>query len=280
MLANQEDLSLNDPISMYLPERVSLPTFNNKSIELIHLATHTSGLPREPTNMNWTLGNQRYSTYTHEEMYEFLAGYSIQEPIGTRSVYSNGGYALLSHILERINGKSFEDQVIGRITSILDMSDTRIELNPSQRSRLIEGFKDGLPTEELDIGVWGAAGGFKSTANDLLSYLGANIGLTPSPLYESMQSAHHEIAPHYDTENASLSLTWEILNREESGETIYYFKGSVDGFVSFVGFNKETQIGVVMLNSGRRYFSDIAFNILDPTYPLLSPGINPAMSTR
>ena len=38
--------------------------------------------------------------------------------------------------------------------------------------------------------------------------------------------------------------------------------------MSFAGFNIEDQIGVVVLINGSRYFSDLGFKILDPTYPL------------
>ena len=62
---------------------------------------------------------------------------------------------------------------------------------------------------------------------------------------------------------------WCRYKRKESGKTIYYHKGGTPGFVSFAGFNLEDQIGVVVLSNGRRYFSDLGFKILDPTYPLI-----------
>src|SRR3954471_20805138 len=50
-MAEHGELSLDDPISRYLPESVKTPTRGGKEILLRHLATHTSGLPREPGNM-------------------------------------------------------------------------------------------------------------------------------------------------------------------------------------------------------------------------------------
>jgi hypothetical protein len=65
-----------------------------------------------------------------------------------------------------------------------------------------------------------------------------------------------------------MGLGWEILESKESGKTIYYHKGGTPGFVSFVGFNLEDRIGVVVLINGNRYFSDLGFKLLDETYPL------------
>src|SRR5689334_15129807 len=44
------EMKLEDPISIYLPKIVKAPTRNSKDITLLDLATHTSGLPRMPTN--------------------------------------------------------------------------------------------------------------------------------------------------------------------------------------------------------------------------------------
>ena len=41
------EVKLDDPISMYLPEGVTAPEYEGRSITLLDLATHTSGLPRD-----------------------------------------------------------------------------------------------------------------------------------------------------------------------------------------------------------------------------------------
>ena len=45
-MVNRGEVRLNDPISKYLPKLLKLPTRNGKQITLLHLTTHTSGLPR------------------------------------------------------------------------------------------------------------------------------------------------------------------------------------------------------------------------------------------
>ena len=87
----------------------------------------------------------------------------------------------------------------------------------------------------------------------------------PNSLSDALKETHKS---YFEDDNNVMGLGWEILKRKESGKTIYYHKGGTPGFVSFAGFNLEDQIGVVDLINGRRYFSDLGFILLDPTYPL------------
>ena len=45
-------MKLDDPVAKYLPESVTMPTHAGKEITLRHLATHTSGLPGIPDNLD------------------------------------------------------------------------------------------------------------------------------------------------------------------------------------------------------------------------------------
>ena len=98
-MAESGELSLDDPIAKFLPESVKVPSKDDKQISLLHLATHTSGLPRMPDNFHPADLENPYADYTVEKMYEFLSGYTLTRGIGTRIEYSNYGCGLLGHIL-------------------------------------------------------------------------------------------------------------------------------------------------------------------------------------
>ena len=117
----------------------------------------------------------------------------------------------------------------------------------------------------MDIGEFQAMRGLRSTAEDMLKFSGAQLGMYPNSLSDAIKETHKS---YFEDDNNVMGLGWEILKRKESGKTIYYHKGGTPGFVSFAGFNLEDQIGVVDLINGRRYFSDLGFILLDPTYPL------------
>jgi serine-type D-Ala-D-Ala carboxypeptidase/endopeptidase len=65
-------LKPTDPVQQYLPVSVKMPTRNGKEITLLTLANHTSGLPRQPTNMPFADRSDPYADYIVAMMYDFL----------------------------------------------------------------------------------------------------------------------------------------------------------------------------------------------------------------
>jgi len=57
-------VKLNDSIDKYLPPGVKTPTYNGQQITLEDLATHTSGLPHDPPNMNLSKWSRFSEVYT------------------------------------------------------------------------------------------------------------------------------------------------------------------------------------------------------------------------
>ena len=152
-----------------------------------------------------------------------------------------------------------------RVLNNLDMMDSHFIVPEQKRKRLATGFRQGQETREVNVGQWNAMGGLRSTAKDMLSYLGAQIGLKPSPLSDALKLTHKE---QFRDEETIEALGWHIKVNELSGKNIHYHTGGTDGFSSFAGFNSEDQVGVVILINGRRWFSDLGFHLLDPSYPL------------
>ncbi len=107
------EVALDDPAQKYLPSTLHMPKWRGQEITLFHLATHASSLPRLPRNLWKTtkdLANP-YANYQVSDMYEFLSGFKLKRPIGSRVEYSNLGMGLLGHILGLVAGKSFEELV-------------------------------------------------------------------------------------------------------------------------------------------------------------------------
>jgi len=71
-MVQRGEVSLTGPVSRYLPAGVKTPQRNGRQITLLDLATHTSGLPRMPTNFN---PDKPYADYTDAQLYEFPASY-------------------------------------------------------------------------------------------------------------------------------------------------------------------------------------------------------------
>ena len=69
-------VSFDDPVQKFLPESVTVPRKGDRKITLIDLATHTSSLPRMPTNFEPKDPNNPYADYTVGKMYEFLSPFN------------------------------------------------------------------------------------------------------------------------------------------------------------------------------------------------------------
>jgi D-alanyl-D-alanine-carboxypeptidase/D-alanyl-D-alanine-endopeptidase len=139
------------------------------------------------------------------------------------------------------------------------------------KEHLTPGHDGGLhQVANWDIPTLAGAGALRSTANDLLTFLAANIGIEKSPLAPSMAAM---IAVRRPTGNPNLeiALGWHIWTR--NGHEIIWHNGGTGGYRSWIGFEPKSRTGVVVLSntSTNAGADDIGHHLLDPAFPLLQP---------
>lgn len=261
----RKEVGLDDPVQKFLPESVRVPVRDGTVMTLYHLATHTSGLPRMPDNFAPADPRNPYADYTVEQMYEFLSRVALTGKPGARAAYSNYGVGFLGHILALHAGSDYETLVRQRITGPLKMTDTVITLTPELEKRLAQGYDASLePVPNWDIPTLAGAGALRSTVDDMLLFLAANLGLTESPLFEAMEDCQlprEELGPEMH-----IGLGWIL--RQGHGRTIHWHNGGTGGYHSFVGFDKERKKGVVVLSNSTNDIDDIGFHLLVPAFEL------------
>lgn len=260
--ARRGDVTLDDPIRKHLPKAVTVPTRYGREITLLHLVTHTSGLPVIPDNLSPADEMNPYADYTVDQLYEFLSGYRLPS-LGTRYEYSNVGMGLLGHVLELESGMSYEDLLVTQIASVLGMPDTRLTPTPSMASRLATGYRGGEAFPRWDNPTLAGAGGGVSTARDLATYVSANLGLVETPLARSMASTHE---PRFEAGEMQVGMAWHL--RWTPAGTVVEHHGATGGYWAYVGFIKEKKLGVVVLTNTYEDVDDLGLHILDPSYPL------------
>jgi CubicO group peptidase (beta-lactamase class C family) len=251
-MVERGEMKLDDPVEKHLPESVRVPMHNGKKITLLDLATHTSGLPRDPDNLTPTRGlpENSFADYTAERLYMFLGSFVLSRDPGERFEYSNVGMALLGHVLARKAGTNFETLVIERICQPLKMDSTRITLTPELKTRLATGHDQrGDRAPNWEFLVYDGTGGLRSTANDLLKYLSANLGLKRSDLTPLMERTHmirhRGSATHGDT-----AMAWTVRGEGlESGRRLLGHAGGSGGYETFIGLDETQRKGVVVLCS-------------------------------
>src|SRR5262245_7915685 len=262
------DVALTDPIAKYLPATVKVPERNGRSITLVDLSTHTSGLPRLPTNFAPKDMSNPYVDYSVQQMYDFLSTYQLTRDIGSTWEYSNLGGGLLGHVLARRAGMDYEALVRSRITAPLGMSSTSITLSADQQRRLAVGHNDKLASvPNWDLPTLAGAGALRSTANDMLTFVAANLGAVPSPLASAMSAMLTERKPT-GMPGLAVALAWHIATR--NGDDLIWHNGGTGGYRSFIGFSPRTKVGVVVLSntSTSAGVDDIGLHVLDTRLPL------------
>jgi CubicO group peptidase (beta-lactamase class C family) len=249
-------VKLDDPVQDYLPREAKVPRRNGKDITLLHLATHTSGLPVQPTNLRWHVlvrpwdWDNPYAHYGTKPLYTFLAGYRLPRDPGDRYEYSNLGMGLLGMALvHRAKARDYDELIVRRIGDPLGMKDTRVALSARQRDRFAQGHdEDGGPTSTWDFETMEGFGAIRSSANDLLRFLAANLGHTRTKLRAALEDCHK---PRRDTpdKQVRVGLGWHVLTLPGAGDPVVCHSGETGGFHAFLGFVKATGTGVVLLGN-------------------------------
>jgi CubicO group peptidase (beta-lactamase class C family) len=240
-------VALTDPVAKYLPSGVKTPERNGRQITLEDLATHTSGLPRLPSNLSPEDAANPYADYSVEQLYQFLSGYQLTRDIGSQYEYSNLGGGLLGHVLARRAGMDYEKLVRSRICEPLGMRSTDITLSDEMKTRFAVGHDATMQrVAHWDLPTLAGAGALRSTVNDMLTFVGANLGYVKSPLAPAM-AAMLAVRRPTGTPELEVGLGWHIPTRD--GHEIIWHNGGTGGFKSFIGFERKAGTGVVVLSN-------------------------------
>jgi serine-type D-Ala-D-Ala carboxypeptidase/endopeptidase len=270
-MVERGEVSLDDPVSKYLPASVKMPERNGRQITLIDLATHTSGLPRLPSNMSSKDPGNPYADYSVDQLYEFLSGYKLTRDIGSQYEYSNLGGGLLGHVLALRAGMSYEALVKSRICVPLGMKSTGITLTPEMKERLAVGHDPATnPAKNWDLPTLAGAGALRSDANDMLTFIAANLDYIKSPLAPAM-AAMLKVRRPTGQPGLEIALGWHITTA--NGKEIVWHNGGTGGYRSYMGFDPKARVGVVLLsNAGTPAgVDDIGRHLLDASAPLAAP---------
>jgi serine-type D-Ala-D-Ala carboxypeptidase/endopeptidase len=201
-------------------------------------------------------------------MYQFLAGYTLTRDIGEQYEYSNLGVGLLGHALALRARMSYEALVKARITGPLEMTSTSVTLTADEKARFAVGHDGDLKAVSAwDIPTLAGAGALRSTANDMLTFLAANLGYTKTPLASAM-AAEISIRRPTGVPGMEIAYAWHVITKD--GKSIIWHNGGTGGFRTFMGFDPETRVGVVALSnvSNAEGVDDIGRHLLNASFPL------------
>ncbi|MDX9980465.1 MAG: serine hydrolase domain-containing protein [Lentisphaeria bacterium] len=243
-------------------------------ITLRQLATHSSGLPREPLSLPMTWYFFRYlltgkSFYAHIDdayLYRYLARFSVPAEVGDGDYigYSNLGYGLLGRLVELRTGEDLAMALHERVTMPLGLEDTGFGVSPGRRRAWGHaGDQPKFVRRHRAVPEWDftammrGAGGLCSTPDDLLRFAAAHLDPEASPL--SPMLADNLAVQTYRPVRAQ-AVGWLVDTVD--GEEIVFQMGMVAGYSGYLGMHRRSRLAVVVLQNNFNWRDEVGHNLL------------------
>lgn len=263
-LADAGKLSVDDPVTRYLPSYRTADSAYARATTLHHFLTHTAGLPPLPSRFfaqtaavagdpfaperpPWVAEHPPLSDA--EELLAYITEQDVR-PLGAPGAifsYSNEGFVLLGTIIEMVSGQPYVDYVQEHILRPLGMERStfdRLELAGRADVATLHGARegDGSPTivaapKDTWASLWHPAGGLNSTAHDLLRYLEIYCtgGVSGDARVLSDAGVSQMLAPHTPGGDPGASYGYGlIVRRDYHGTKLVHHGGGRKGISSHV----------------------------------------------
>jgi len=258
MLRDEGLLALDDPVAKHLPKAAPLPVDPRgaPAITLRHLATHTSGLPRDPINLQPREGDP-FGGYTETLLRQGLGQTKLTAPIGYQVLYSNLGMGLLGHALEKAGGAPYATLLRTRIFDPLGM--TAATLAPEGPGFATGYLANGKPAKTWHLGVLDPAGAIGANVRDMARFLSLQLRANQANVEPVRGGTLHELhRPQriLDGWRRGVGLGWFTDHTENLGDMVWH-NGGMDGFHSFAAFSPEYGVGVVLLTNSEKKVDDL-----------------------
>ncbi|MER7153576.1 serine hydrolase domain-containing protein [Streptomyces lydicus] len=251
-LARDGVLALDDPLVAHLPD-LPLRHPDARRITLWHLATHTSGLPRIPTDLiagalvhPYANG---YAAYDTERLLQTFARTGPRHRPGTRWRYSNLGVALLGPALSRAAGVGYPALLSDRVLRPLGLTDTSLGPGTTGTDAIGHRTNGVTPVRSADMGAFVAAGSVRSTPGDLLGYLEAHLSPEDTPLAGPLRDVQVPLLRRGWRHRNTHTLTW-YQHPAPRGPLLFHV-GATFGQQAFLGYHPATHTGLVALATRR-----------------------------
>ncbi len=173
-LAERGKLSIDDPMSKYLPD---VPT-HGQTITIRRLLNHTSGIHNYTAEPAW---RPRWAEeMTPRQIVAFVDHDSLDFKPGDAWSYSNTGFVLLGMIIEKVTGESYATYVQHEFFTPLGLRQTSYCVNHPTDPSFADGYStetgSAKPAEYLSMSQPLSAGALCSTVRDLVIWQRALAG--------------------------------------------------------------------------------------------------------
>ena len=207
----------------------------NGTITVGQLATHTSGLPRLPGNLMMKASATPEDPYGHYGVDDLVAALHSDPPGPIVGEYSNYGYMVLGHVLTVVADNPYETLLRERVFDPLGMTDATADAFAIPEGRRVQGYRNNRPVQHWTKLIPGS-GGVEASVEAMAIYLGAQLEPAATELDVAIEMTQRGLGGD------------ELLGWQQMGSVVWHNGGS-GGFSSFIGFDRTTTMGVVVLTN-------------------------------
>jgi len=270
LLEQRKQLSLEDPVSKYIPWlRLRFKGLHKGvkindvvDLKISDLLYHTSGIPFK-TIGNIPAGNTEDML---EKTIQTLQDVELDFYPGTKHQYATMNYDILALIIQNITGQLYEDFMTQNILKPLGLHNTYMYRNQSEVSQQIaQGYKMGFfRAVPYDAPIYRgntAAGYIISNASDMRRWMRIQMGFGElPPAYEEIIRKSHTNSIVDESQNNFYGGGWNV--NKSTGEIFH--GGSNPTFSSMLIINPNNNLGVcVLTNMNSDAAGTIAYNVLN-----------------
>jgi CubicO group peptidase (beta-lactamase class C family) len=274
-LVDAGKVHLSDPVEKYFPE---VNTVQGRfpgapPITLYQLATHTSGLGREPDNIEAATTGP--VSDWEKTLIAALPHLQYQSEPGIRFLYSNMGFAILGAALSRAAGESYVSYVPKHIFEPLGMTHSALERNAQMLPHLSKGYMAMGPNGEVDSetaqrehetgrGYKVPNGAIYTTVGDLARFASFLMGQGPETVLKtsSLDRFQKQTAVPADIGLTSgYGIGFQVDRRDNY--VAFGHGGAVAGYTSMLLMNRAKGIGIIVLSNGAANPASLAERSLD-----------------
>jgi CubicO group peptidase (beta-lactamase class C family) len=240
LLAEQGKLSLDDPLTKYLPD---YPT-QGHTLTIRRLLDHSSGITGY-TEMP-AFGRLMPQRLPRDTLVRLVAGQPFKFAPGEAVAYNNSAYFLLGLVIEKVSGGTYADFVKKNLFDRFGMPGSRYCSNSEIIKRRAEGyeFTGQLNARSHIDHTWPyAAGSLCSTTWDLVAWSQALHGgrvLSPAS-YRLMTT------PAPLTDGTPIRYAMGLINDSIGGKHAIHHGGGINGFLSDMAYFPEDQLIITVL---------------------------------
>lgn len=249
----QEKVSLDDYVDSLLPTELKIKS--PKAITLKQLATHSSGLPRLPSNQKNIMGKDPYADYQREDLLEAISDQMVS-PNQQQYAYSNYGVGLLGEALAILNQDSYQNLLKTHVFEPLNMNNSYADASLVPKDRRVSGYAGKYAVPNWHFKALAGAGSVNSSIEDLLTF-GAAILKADHP--ELKQAIELSKQVHYQQNGVTLGLNWHI------NKGVLWHNGGTAGFRSILMIDPaQNKVVAGITNQAEHSVEDIAGHLLRP----------------